>query len=294
VVQLGRERRAQGLLELRVAPDRLYPPLRLLPSLLENRVQTPTTCNALIRREAYEKAGGFEEAFPGLYEDQVFFAKLYLRSATYVSSRLWALYQRHEAHEPPSRFSYTGYYRERRAFLEWLARHVAGVPLDEDVAAVLAAELGRARHPYRAALAARLRPAAPAVQLSPRPSEASASVIVAFRDAGSHLEQAIESVEAQDHERFELILVDDGSTDSSTRMAQAAAAREPERIHYLEHPGHANLGKSSSRNAGLRVATGDYVVFLDADDLLLPGKLAHQTAFLDAHPDADAIYGRTW
>jgi hypothetical protein len=168
-----------------------------------------------------------------------------------------------------------------------------GVPLDEDVAAVLAAELGRARHPYRAALAARLRPAAPAVQLSPRPSEASVSVIVAFRDAGSHLEQAIESVETQEHRRFELILVDDGSTDTSTAVARAVAAREPERIHYLEHPGHANLGKSSSRNAGLRAARGDYVVFLDADDLLLPGKLAHQAALLDAD-DGEAIYGRTW
>jgi glycosyltransferase involved in cell wall biosynthesis len=280
--------------DLGVVPDRLYPPLRLLPQLLENRVQSPTTCNALIHREAYEEAGGFEAPFSGLYEDQVFFAKLYLRSATYVSNRLWARYRRHEANEPRGRFSYARYYRDRRSFLEWLAGHVAEVPVDEHVAAVVASELGRARHPYRAALTARLRPGAPLVQPSPRASTATVSVIVAFRDAGSHLEQAVASVEAQGHDRFELILVDDGTTDGSTGVARAAAARDPERIRYLDHPGHANLGKSSSRNAGLLAARGDYVVFLDADDLLLPGKLAHQAAILDDDHSADAVYGRTW
>jgi glycosyltransferase involved in cell wall biosynthesis len=286
--------RGDYFFDLGVAPDRLYPPPRLLPQLLENRVQSPTTCNALVRREAFEDVGGFETAFSGLYEDQVFFAKLYLRSATYVSSRLWARYRRHEANEPTGRFSYARYYRDRRAFLEWLARHLADVPVDEDVAAVLASELRRARHPYRAALAARMRPVAPPVQPSPRGSTANVSVIVAFRDAGPHLTQAIASVEAQEHDRFELILVDDGSTDASTGTARAAAERNPERIRYLEHPGHTNLGKSSSRNAGLRAARGDYVVFLDADDLLLPGKLAHQAAFLDADQGVDAVYGRTW
>jgi GT2 family glycosyltransferase len=168
------------------------------------------------------------------------------------------------------------------------------VPVDEDVAAVLASELRRAQHPYRAALAARVRPVAPPIRPSPRASAATVSVIVAFHDAGLHLEQAIASVEAQEHDRFELILIDDGSTDSSTQIARVAAARDPERIRHLDHPGHANLGKSSSRNAGLRAARGDYVVFLDADDLLLSGKLSRQAAFLDAQREVDAVYGRTW
>jgi glycosyltransferase involved in cell wall biosynthesis len=119
-------------------------------------------------------------------------------------------------------------------------------------------------------------------------------VIVGFRDAGDHLAETIASVEAQEHERWELILVDDGSTDSSTALARAAATRDPERIRYLDHRGHVNLGKSSSRNAGLRAAYGDYVVFLDADDLLLPGKLSHQAALLDSERGVDAVYGRTW
>jgi glycosyltransferase involved in cell wall biosynthesis len=290
--------RSDYFYDLGVAPDRLYPPLRLLPQLLQNRVQSPTPCNALIRREAYEEAGGFEAQFSGpLYDDHVFFAKLYLWSATYVSSRYWARYRRHEANEasePLRRFSYAHYYRERRAFLEWLARYFADAPIDAGSAAVLGSELWRARHPYRAALAARLQPEAPMMRPSARPSAATVSVIVAFRDAETHLEQAVASVEGQEHERWELILVDDGSTDASTQIARAAAARDPEGIRYLDHPGHENLGKSSARNAGLRAARGDYVVFLDADDLLLPEKLSHQAAFLDAERDVDAVYGRTW
>jgi glycosyltransferase involved in cell wall biosynthesis len=286
--------RSDYFYDLGVEPDRLYPPLRLLPRLLENRAQAPTTCNALIRSGAYEDAGGFEQTFPGLYEDQVFFAKLYLSSATYVSSRYWARYRRHEANEAQQRFSYVRYYRERRAFLEWLAEHLGDAPVNAEVGAMVAAELARARHPRRAALTARLRPDPPLSQPSACSSAATVSVIIAFRDAEAHLEQAIASVEAQEHERFELILVDDGSTDSSTQIAQAAASRDPERIRYVDHPDHANLGKSSSRNAGLRAAHGDYVVFFDADDLLLPGKLSHQAAFLDSERGADAVYGRTW
>jgi glycosyltransferase involved in cell wall biosynthesis len=279
--------------DLGVEPDRLYPPLRLLPQLLENRAQTPTTCNALIRREAYELAGGFEETFPGLYEDQVFFAKLYVNSATYVSSRLWARYRRHDANETKP-FSYVRYYRERRAFLEWMTDYLDDARVNGEVVAMLKAELGDARRPYRAALRMRVRPDPPLIHPSLCSSKATVSVIVCFRDAEAHLRQAIESVEAQEHERFELILVDDGSTDSSTQIALTTASRDPERIRYLEHPNHANLGKSSSRNAGLRAAKGDYVVFLDADDLLLPEKLAHQAALLDAEHNIDAVYGRTW
>src|SRR4029453_17874828 len=93
-----------------------------------------------------------EETFSGLYEDQVFFAKLYLDSATYVSSRYWARYRRHETNEPRRRFSYARYYRERRAFLEWLAEHLGDAPVHGEVGMKLAAELARGRHPPRAAL----------------------------------------------------------------------------------------------------------------------------------------------
>ena len=77
---------------------------------------------------------------------------------------------------------------------------------------------------------------------------------------------------------WELILVDDGSTDASTAMAKAWAASDPARIRYIEHDGHENLGMSASRNLGVAVARGRYVAFLDCDDVWLPSALAHRTA----------------
>jgi glycosyltransferase involved in cell wall biosynthesis len=119
------------------------------------------------------------------------------------------------------------------------------------------------------------------------------SVITIFLDAERFLEEAIESVLAQSYDAWELLLVDDGSSDGSTAIARRYAETYPERIRYLEHPGHANRGMSAARNLGLRHARGDFVALLDADDLYLPEKLAEQVALLDVHPQAAMLYGRT-
>jgi glycosyltransferase involved in cell wall biosynthesis len=119
------------------------------------------------------------------------------------------------------------------------------------------------------------------------------SCIIIFRDAARFIEEAIASIHAQAHARWELILVDDGSNDASTAIARRHAAADPERVRCLEHPGHANRGMSASRNLGIRAARGAYVAFLDADDVWLPDKLAAQVAILEAHPEAAMVYGRT-
>lgn len=119
------------------------------------------------------------------------------------------------------------------------------------------------------------------------------SVITIFLDAKRFLAEAIESVRAQHYERWELLLVDDGSRDGSSEIARAYAAREPHRIRVLEHAEHANLGMSASRNLGIADARGDFVALLDADDVYLPEKLAHQVRVLSAHEDAGAVYGVT-
>lgn len=118
------------------------------------------------------------------------------------------------------------------------------------------------------------------------------SCIIAFLDGEPFLEDAIASVTGQSWQRWELLLVDDGSSDGSSARARAWAGRDP-RIRYLEHPGHANLGKSASRNLGLAHATGRYVAFLDHDDLWLPNKLTDQVAILEGLPDVAMTYGRT-
>jgi glycosyltransferase involved in cell wall biosynthesis len=117
------------------------------------------------------------------------------------------------------------------------------------------------------------------------------SVIVIFLNEERYLDEAIRSVFAQTFSDWELILVDDGSTDGSTAIAQATA--DGARIRYIDHPGHRNRGMSASRNAGIAASCGEFVAFLDADDVWLPGKLTDQIAIFDARPETDMAYGRT-
>jgi glycosyltransferase involved in cell wall biosynthesis len=129
-----------------------------------------------------------------------------------------------------------------------------------------------------------------AMRRSPRVS----SVII-FWNAERFLGEAIESVLAQTYEDWELMLVDDGSTDGSTSIARGHAERNPGRVRYLEHSGHRNLGMSASRNLGSRNGGGEFVAFLDADDVWLPHALEEQVALLDEHDDAAMVYGPlTW
>lgn len=119
------------------------------------------------------------------------------------------------------------------------------------------------------------------------------SCITSFLNGERFIEEAIESVLAQSYQAWELLLVDDGSTDGATAIAKSYAARYPDRIRYLEHEGHRNLGISASRNAALRAARGTYLAFLDADDVWSGDKLADQVALLETHREAVMLYGNT-
>jgi hypothetical protein len=117
------------------------------------------------------------------------------------------------------------------------------------------------------------------------------SVVVIFKDAQDFLAEAIDSVVAQTLTAWELLLVDDGSSDGSTAIARNRAGDNPSRVVYLEHAGHANLGMSASRNLGISHARGEFVAFLDADDALVPTALDEQVAILRAHPGVGMVYG---
>jgi glycosyltransferase involved in cell wall biosynthesis len=120
--------------------------------------------------------------------------------------------------------------------------------------------------------------------------------VLVFLNAERFLREAVESVLGQSFSAWELLLVDDGSTDGSGRIAQAYAAWDPERIRYMTHEGGVNHGLSTSRNLGIRHSRGEYVAFLDADDVWLPCKLERQLALLRRAPDAAMVYGlsRYW
>ena len=107
------------------------------------------------------------------------------------------------------------------------------------------------------------------------------SVITIFRNAPiGFFEEAIASVLAQTENRWELLLVDDGSTDESPDIARRAVAANPERMRLLTHPNRSHRGMSASRNLGIQAARGEFVAFLDADDVYLPEKLERQIKVL--------------
>lgn len=119
------------------------------------------------------------------------------------------------------------------------------------------------------------------------------SIVTPFLNTENFIEEAIESVLNQTYDHWELLLIDDGSTDGSTLIAKHYAKRYPGKILYFDHAGHQNLGKSISRNLGIRQADGKYIALLDADDVYLPQKLERQVAILEAHPKAALAYGPT-
>jgi glycosyltransferase involved in cell wall biosynthesis len=125
----------------------------------------------------------------------------------------------------------------------------------------------------------------------PAPPAPLVSVVVIFLNGEPFIGEAIESVLAQSFRDFELLLVDDGSTDGSTALARAWAEREPGRISYLEHEGHANRGMSASRNLGIEHARGTYLAFIDADDVWRPEKLAEQLAIMREHEGLGMVCG---
>jgi glycosyltransferase involved in cell wall biosynthesis len=119
------------------------------------------------------------------------------------------------------------------------------------------------------------------------------SILMPFLDAGPFIREAIESVCAQSYQSWELLLIDDGSSDGSASIAQEYASSDPERIRCLRYPVHENRGKSAALNFGLRHARGRYIAMLDADDVWLPEKLQAHVPLLDQHPEAGMLYGNT-
>lgn len=110
------------------------------------------------------------------------------------------------------------------------------------------------------------------------------SVIIATYNREHFLFEAIKSVLKQTYQDFELIVIDDGSTDNTKTMI---AKFDDSRLYYTYQP---NRGRSNARNSGLRLAKGRYIAFLDSDDLYLPEKLVLQVKYLDSNPHVGMIY----
>lgn len=114
------------------------------------------------------------------------------------------------------------------------------------------------------------------------------SVIVPTYNTIAYLPDAIESILQQTFEDFEILLVNDGSTDSTAEWAKKIT--DP-RVRYIEQN---NQGLSAARNTGLDLAQGRYVAFLDADDVWEPTKLDKQVALLETNPDIGMVHSWVW
>ena len=110
------------------------------------------------------------------------------------------------------------------------------------------------------------------------------SVIIPVYNRDRYLAAAIESALTQTYPAIELIIVDDGSTDRSAEVAQ----RYLPRVNYHYQP---NGGIGAARNTGIASATGEFLAFLDSDDLWMPDKSSLQMAAFAADPELDAAFG---
>lgn len=113
------------------------------------------------------------------------------------------------------------------------------------------------------------------------------TVVVPCYNYGHFLHDALQSVQEQTWQHWECIVIDDGSTDSTSAVVKAFQ-RQDSRFKYVYQP---NQGLSAARNTGLAAASGSYVQLLDADDGIERQKLELHVDYLEQHPDVDLVYG---
>lgn len=115
------------------------------------------------------------------------------------------------------------------------------------------------------------------------------SVVLPVYNAERFVVEAVESILGQTLAAFELVVLDDGSTDATPRLLAGLVSRDP-RIRLVTRE---NRGLTRSLNEGLEIAAGEYVAIMNADDIALPDRLATQVAFLDEHPQVAAVGSQT-
>lgn len=109
------------------------------------------------------------------------------------------------------------------------------------------------------------------------------SAIIPAYNCGRFVAEAVQSVLDQDYPAKEVIVINDGSADDTLSVLRGFGSA----IHLIDQK---NGGPPAARNAGLQAVRGDYIAFLDADDVWLPGKLAAQVAYLEANPDVGTVF----
>jgi len=120
-----------------------------------------------------------------------------------------------------------------------------------------------------------------------RANDIKVTVTMPAYNASKYIEAAIESVLSQDYDDFELLIMDDGSTDSILDIVRRYRKYSKVRIFKNKD----NLGVGKTRNRLIELSCGRYISPCDADDIMLPGNLKTFSKFLDKHPKVGAVYG---
>ena len=118
------------------------------------------------------------------------------------------------------------------------------------------------------------------------------SAIVPVHDRSESLAEAVESLVATGYADLEVVIVEDGAGDETAARARALEARFPGVVRTVRHPDGRNHGPGPSRNRGVRESSGEYICFLDSDDVVLAGRFARSPSVLDADRSLDAVCER--
>ena len=113
--------------------------------------------------------------------------------------------------------------------------------------------------------------------------QALVSVVIPVLNGQDYIVQCIDSVLEQSYPNYEIIVIDDGSTDDTARLVK----QFQQEINYVYQP---NQGTACARNRGIELAKGKYIAFLDHDDLWLPDKLSYQVQSMDNDPRAELVF----
>lgn len=228
-------------------------------------VKSLSACNQLVyccvyRRKIWEKMGGYRDNVRG-YEDWDFWIAASLTGATaaYIPS-VGLLYNE----------------KDSGVYSQTVAHHnarFAQVMLNNPTA-YTSAQLQQAK-------------AVVAGLAQPKPTALVSVVIPCFNQA-QYLGEAVESVIAQSYANWEIIIVNDGSPDHTSQVAQKLILGNPG--HEIRLVEKQNGGLSDARNAGIRFARGEYILPLDADDMIDPSFLAKTVALLDQNPAVGIAY----
>ena len=262
------------IIEIGTQQDCMYSPPQLMLNLYPLGIgEAPCMCGILIKRNILEKYGGFDESFKGLYEDQIFLSKIYLHEKIFISSACNNRYRQRANSLIGASLDDGKYYIIRKKFLQWLEKYM----IDKKITYPEVSEKLQKALIY----------------------EPLVSVIICFFNEEIFLDEAINSVLEQTYKNWELMLVNDGSTDKSFGIAIKYADKFKNKILYCEHDGHGNKGLSASRNLGIKKSKGDLIALLDADDAWLEGKLLTQVSIFQRNPEigmvAEAsLYWKSW